>query len=661
MEEFGYAGKILRADLSARRSSTVFTREYADRFLGGRGIAARIYWDEVPPEIGPFDARNRLMFMTGPLCGVPAIGGSRWEVCGKGPHTPERFSYGNLGGRWGAALKFTGYDGIVVQGISEHPVYLFVHDDVAEFRDASALWGLGAIETREALKSELGSTARVVTIGPAAENQAVMATLLADNNASGSGGLGAVMGSKKLKAVVVMEGRQAVRIARPDDLREVTAHYRGLRRCFPTDGWEYLSRWSRDPTMEPRLMPGAEMKKEPCYGCLGRCARKVYVSGDGRRGKFLCHSAFFYQPWVDKYYGDWNDAGFEATWLCDNYGLDAVAIDFMISWLHLCHQAGLLTDESTGIPLSKLGSAEFIQTLARKIALRQGFGDLLAQGTNQAAEAVGPAARDLAGRAGHLAEPGYHPYGPRLYNTNALLYAMEPRMPIQQVHEIGLVMAKWSAGTRGLTLINSDVIRTVARKFWGGEAAADFTTWEGKALATRMIQDREFVEASLILCNFLWPITDCDPSPDKVGDPGLESRIVAAVLGNGAGEQDLYRTGERIFNLQRAILVREGHRGREFDTLPGHFFNLPVQYDQANADCVVPGKDGQVVSRRGAVVDRDGFEKMKDEYYALRGWDVATGLQSRESLEGVGLPDVVPDLERRGLLRRRGQTPSTGG
>ncbi|MBN2098600.1 MAG: hypothetical protein JW753_03280 [Dehalococcoidia bacterium] len=650
MAEYGYAGKIMRVDLSSGQASTVGTKEYAGRFLGGRGIGARIYWEEVPLGAGPFDAANRLIFITGPLCGVPAIGGSRWEICGKGPSSPPRFSYGNLGGRWGAALKFAGYDGIIVQGKSEHPVYLFVHDDTVEFRDASGLWGKGAIETREALKAELGSSARVVTIGPAAENMAVMATLLADNDASGSGGLGAVMGSKKLKAIVVREGREGVKIAQPEKLRELTAHYRDLRRCFPTDGWEYLSRWSRDPTMEPRLMPGPEMKKDPCYGCLGRCARKVYVSGDGQRGKFLCHSAFFYQPWVDKHHGDWNDVAFEATWLCDSYGLDAVAIDFMISWLHLCHQAGILTDESTGIPISKLGSAEFIETLTRKIAFREGFGDLLAQGIRKAAEAVGPAAKEQVGLAGHLAEPGYHPYGPRLYNTNALLYAMEPRMPIQQVHEIGLIMAKWSAGTRGLTAVNSDVIRTVARKFWGGELAADFTTWEGKALAAKMIQDREFVEASLILCNFLWPITDCDPSPDKVGDPGLESRILSAVLGNDTTEEDLYRIGGRILNLQRAILVREGHRGRQFDTLPDHFFNLPVQYDQANADCVVPGKGGEVVSRKGAVVDRNEFERMKDEYYQLRGWDVATGLQTGRALDKAGLSDVARDLDKRGLL-----------
>lgn len=650
MATCGYAGRILRADLSSRRASTVPTEEYAGRFLGGRGIAARIYWDEVPPGAGPFDAANRLVFITGPLCGVPAVSGSRWEVCGKGPQSPPRFSHANLGGRWGAALKFAGYDGVIVQGISDKPVYLFVHDDKAEFRDASGIWGMHALQAAEALKGELGSQARVTAIGPAAENRVVTATFLADNYTIGSGGLGAVMGAKNLKAVVVLEGRQPVRIARPDELREVTEHYRGLNRAFPTDGWEHLSRWSRDPTLEPRLMPGPEMKKETCYGCLGRCARKTYVSSDGRKGKFICHAAFFYQPWADRYYGDWNDAAFEATWLCDTYGLDAVALDLMIDWLHLCHQAGILSDESTGLPISKLGSAQFIRTLVRRIAFREGFGDLLAQGIHRAAEAIGPAAVEQVGLAGHLAEPGYYPYGPRLYNTNALLYAMEPRMPIQQLHEVGLLMAKWSAGTRGLTSITSEVVRTVARKFWGGEAAGDFTTWEGKARAVKMIQERQYVEASLILCNFLWPITDCEASPDKAGDPGLESRILAAVLGNGASEHDLYRVAERIFNQQRAILVREGHRGRSFDTLAGHFFNQPLKYDQANAECLVPGKDGQAVSRRGAVVDRDGFEKTKDQYYALRGWDVATGLQTRDSLEKVGLPDVALDLERRGLL-----------
>ncbi|TET87775.1 MAG: aldehyde ferredoxin oxidoreductase, partial [Dehalococcoidia bacterium] len=190
MTTFGYAGKILRIDLSSASLTEVSTLDYAS-FLGGRGIAAKIYWDEVSPEVSAFDADNKLIFATGPLAGLPVLGSSRWTVCGKSPvPTPEQFCYGNLGGRWGAELKFAGYDAIVVQGKSERPVYLFLHDGMAEFQDASSLWGRGSIETREILKSERGGSAKVVAIGPAGENMATMASLLADNDASGSGGLG---------------------------------------------------------------------------------------------------------------------------------------------------------------------------------------------------------------------------------------------------------------------------------------------------------------------------------------------------------------------------------------------------------------------------------------------------------------------------------------
>lgn len=277
----------MRVDLSSGRTAEMPTLDYSERFLGGKGLATKIYWDEVPPGVSAFDPENRLIVATGPLCGIPVIGGSRWEVCGKGPASPQRFSYGNLGGRWGAALKFTGYDGMVVQGKADKPTYLYIHDGEVEFRDACHLWGRGAIETREILKGELGNSAMVLAIGPAAENMAVMATLLAENDASGSGGLGAVMGAKRLKAIVVEGERRGVKVAQPERLQQLTQGYRDLRRSFPFDGWEYLSRWSRDPTAEPRLMPGPEMKKEPCYGCLGLCARKVYVSGEGKAGKFI--------------------------------------------------------------------------------------------------------------------------------------------------------------------------------------------------------------------------------------------------------------------------------------------------------------------------------------------------------------------------------------
>ncbi len=188
VQTYGYAGRILKIDLSSKTSRTVPSEDYA-RFIGGR--------EEVPPEASAFSEDNRLIFAIGPLAGIPVIGGSRWGVYGKSPATtPETFNYSNLGGRWGAELKFAGYDGVVIRGRAEKPLYVLVHDDTVEFRDASALWGKGAARTRELIKSELGSDVRVVAIGPAGENLVSAGGLLADADASGSAGLGAVMGSK---------------------------------------------------------------------------------------------------------------------------------------------------------------------------------------------------------------------------------------------------------------------------------------------------------------------------------------------------------------------------------------------------------------------------------------------------------------------------------
>lgn len=649
----GYAGKILHIDLGNCVVAETDTSQYSDGFLGGKGMATWIYWHEVPPSVMPFDPENRLIMATGPLCGVPVIGGSRWEVCGKSPTTFHgQFGYGNLGGTWGAYLKFAGYDALVVHGRSERPVYLVIRDGQVEFKSASHLWGKGAVAARVAIKTELGKEARVAAIGPAGENLSGLATILADNDASASCGLGAVMGSKHLKAIVVIASNPGMKVGNPDRLHDLTAGFRELRRCFPTDGWEYLSRWSRDPMLDPKVMPGPELRKDPCYGCLGNCARRVYQGEDGAKGKFLCHSAFFYQPWVEKYYGGWHEAASLANRLCDDYGLDAVAIDFMISWLRRCYDAGIITDSRFGIPISKVGSAEFIRILLEKVACRRGFGDTLARGVFRAARSLGDGAVHEARMAGHLAEPGYYPYGPRLYLTNALLYAMDVRMPIQQLHEIGLVLAKYAAGVKGLTTVTGEVIRNIGRRFWGSEEAADFTTCSGKAMAARRIQDRMFAEECLVLCNFLWPITDCAAAADGIGDPSLESRILSAVLGREISEDELYQVGERAFNLQRAVLAREGRPGRGADVLPALFHELPLEYDQANPECLVPGEGGRPVSRKGAVVDRADFERMKDEYYALRGWDVSTGLQTRKCLEGIGLGEVATELESRGLLAR---------
>ncbi len=651
----GYAGRILWVDLSVGRIAETPTSDYADRYLGGRGIAARVYWDEVPPATRALDAENAVILATGPVGGVPVFAGSRWTVCGRIPGV-ERFSYGNFGGRWGAGLKFAGYDAIVIRGRSEKPVYLFIHDGAAELRDGSALWGRGAIETREILKGELGSSTRVVAIGQAGESMAVMANLIADNDAAGSKGLGAVLGSKRLKAVAVKWGNRAVEVARPDILKELSDHYRGLKIGFPYYDEAYhnvLSRWSHDPRLEFRTVPGeGVLKKEPCYGCLGRCPRSAYRAGDGRSGKFICHSAYIYQPWAERYYKEWNDVPFHATKLCDDYGLDTIGVDFVISWLNACHQAGILTDQETGIPLSKLGSQEFIEILLRKMALREGFGDLLAQGVESAAGQVGPAAVEQLRNVGIVSEPGYsQPYGPRLYIVTGLLWAMEPRLPISLLHEVTTCLGKWLTCNMGLNVFpTTRTVRAIAAKFWGSEVAADFSTYEGKALAAKKIQDRSYAKECLILCDWLWPMMEMEFSEDHVGDPTLESRIVSAVTGRELDEAGLNGIGDRVFNLVRAIHVREGHGGRESDTLPEQAYTEPLEYEIQDPQLILPGKDGEVVSLKGRVVDRQAFEAMKDEYYQLRQWDVATGLQTAASLERLGLGDVADDLRGRGLL-----------
>lgn len=642
MTDFGYGGKILKADLSSGSTVELPTADYADRFLGGRGIAARLYWDEVPPEAGAFDAENALIFAIGPMAGIPVIGGSRWHVCGKSPATsPEHFSHCNLGGDWGVKLKVAGYDAVFIRGKSEKPVYLFIHDGLSELRDASALWGKGALEASEALKSELGGKVGVVTIGPAGENQAVMATLLADDDATGGGGLGAVMGSKNLKAVVVKADRRKAEAARPERLKEITAYFRTLGREPVTSAG----------SLNLKIM-GPGTSQAPCYGCLGNCLRRAYEGEDGRKGKFMCQAATFYQPMAERLYGPGYEVPFRAVKLCDDYGLDTMAVVLITVWLTRCARAGILTDESTGIPISRLGSLEYIETLVRKIALREGFGDVLARGVANAADEVGPQGRELL--APHLSKAGQpNVSDPRLYVNTALLYALELKPPMPQLQEVTRLIYKWLEWQRREErgYVSPEVTRGIARRFWGSEAAADFSTYEGKALAARMIQDRQFAKDCLILCSFVWPMMDLENSEDHVGDPTLESKLLSAVTGRDVDEAGLNRIGERVFNLHRAILVREGHKGKEDDRLADAWYTAPVKADLANPELLVPGKGGEALCRRGAVVDRSEFEKARDEYYRIRQWDEATGLQTRAKLEELGLPDVADDLEGRGLIR----------
>ena len=636
----GYAGTILRVNLSDGSVDRMPTEGYDDLFLGGRGIAAKIYWDEVPPGTDAFDPENRLIFITGPVAGVPGFGGSRWQVCGKSP-IHNRFSYCNLGGSWGAELKFAGYDGLVVYGQADRPVYLLVDGDRVEIREAAHLIGRGAISCREKLKDELGKAFRVVTVGVAGENRVVFSSLVADNDATGSSGLGAVMGSKNLKAIAIRGTKRKVDVADAERTRKLREQMH----------LEFKGRFEFNQMVLPPLLHPDKMKKDVCYGCSSGCMRLIYTAMNGVTGKFMCQAAFFYETRAQRYYGELTEVPFEAAKLCDEYGVDTHAIETMVMWLSRCYQAKLLTDEQTGIPLSKIGSREFIETLLRKVSHREGFGDILANGTRQASETIGSKAQELI--TDYMTGTGYNTnYGPRLYITTGLLYAMEPRQPIQQLHEISVPNMLWVMRAAGMENVNvtTEVMQGIAKRFWGSEIAADFSTYEGKALAAAKIQNRQYAKECLILCDFLWPILNSGLSEDHVGDPSLESQVCSAVTGRVMDELDLYEIGERVFNLQHAIHIREGHKGREDDCLEEFNFNIPLKGDFGNPGCIVPGKDGEVHSRKGMVVERDKFEQMKDEYYQIRGWDVLTGFQKRAKLEELGLRGVADKLAGEGLL-----------
>jgi len=644
--EFGYAGKILRVDLSSGIITHIPTMDYADRFLGGRGVAAKIYWDEVAPEAKALGPENRLIFITGPLAGVsPGVAGTRWLVCGKSPATtPEQFCYSNLGGSWGTELKFAGYDGVVVQGKSDKPVYLFIQDGTAEIRDASALWGKGTTDVRETLKGELGNQTKVVAAGPAGDNVAVMAIVLADNDASGTSGFGAVMGSKKLKAIAV-RGSGKVAVAKPERLLELNRYIRELIRGTPGDG-----------DRQPGYATPEKKKLDICRGCgLVACQRMVYEAKNGKKGKFICFHSGFYQARARIYYGereeDWSDVPFHASMLANEYGVDAMALDPMLMWLSRCsRKAGILTDENTGIPLSKMGSLEFIETLLKKISFRDGFGDILAQGIVRAAELVGRGTDKLITDYDYLSKaqhPG--PYNPRFYITTGILYAIEPRQPIQQLHEISDVLRRWvdwiNKGEHAY--VSSEVFRAIAKRFWGSELAGDFSTYEGKALAATKIQNRQYAKESLILCDSVWPITSVEFSEDHVGDPSLESKVFSAATGREVDEEGLYSIGERIVNLQRAIFAREA---RGSDTISEFHFTIPQKTVIWSPEAKAPGKDGEIFVKEGALLDREKFEEMKREFYQLRGWDAASGLQTKAKLEELELGDIAEELGQRALI-----------
>jgi len=472
----------------------------------------------------------------------------------------------------------------------------------------------------------------------AGENMCRSANLMTDNEGSATGGFGAVMGSKNLKAIAVLGSGNPL-VANPEKLKELNQLT------------IYLNK--RDPLQAP--FPEEQVRrtgKSPCYQCGLDCKyRNSFRTASGKDVVRKCQSMFVYFPWVMSRPGESTETAVDATGICNDLSICTMEMANIIHWLNSCYQSGYLTDKETGLDISKLGTHEFFENLANMIAYRQGFGDILAEGLLRVGEKLGDKAK--AHFSNEISGVGDGAtYSGREYLMNALLYALEPRQPIAMLHEISWLTGLWvmNQANPDSSPVTSKVFRAAATKFWGNEKAWDLNTHKGKAMAAVNIMNRTYVKDSLLLCDSSWPIMVSRNTPDRVGDPGLESQIFSAVTGIETDETGLNQYGERIFNLQRGVLLREGRRSKA-DDVPEEFnFTDPVETVFMNPDVIVPGPEQEVISRKGQTLDRGVFEAMRKEFYDIRGWDTESGLQKAKTLEHLGLSDLVQDLNQINMI-----------
>jgi aldehyde:ferredoxin oxidoreductase len=639
MPDYGYAGNVLKIDVSDGKIEKQPSKRYTDKYVGGHGLAASLYWEMVPPEANTTDPDNYFICASGPVTGFTGFAGFRWKICGKTTlNKPESFSYCNLGDRWGAMLKYAGYDALAVHGKADKPVYVYIDNGRVEIHDASHLWGRSAFETSDSLKAELGKGVSILTIGPAAENLIPFSTVLAEGGASGSGGLGVIMGSKKVKAIVVA-GNNRPQAAQPERVHELAE----------------LIRVKRLKTSQPGIsnVPGLT-RFQPCYGCGVGCYRETYLDERGHRYKSLCQAGDMYRAQSARYSGKNDGARLLATQLCDGYGLDSSVMQSMIEFLDACYLEGILSEKQAELPLSEIGSPEFIEELTAKITFKKGFGEILSCGTIATAGMIGQRAVEMLPRFIATSSGEKKDYDPRLLIITALCYATEPRRPIQQLHEVSMAVSSCVGGPGGFTPeISVQDFRRFAEKNWGSAIAADFSTYEGKALAAKTIQDRVFAKESLVLCDLHWTVSEVQRVLGKTGDTVTEAQIYSAITGKDIDDNELTILGERVFNLQRAILTRQGWQGRQSDRLLDYYFTTPLQKGEVffSHDGIMPGKNGEFISRVGCVVDKIEFENMKTEYYGYRGWDATSGLLTKAKLVELDMSDVADNLAARGLLK----------
>ena len=622
----GYTGKVLRIDLTKGVSKvTELEMDLARGFLGGRGFNVKRMYDEIPPGTDPLGPENKLYFATGPLVGTSFPTASRFNISAKSPQTGI-LGDTNAGGHFASEIKYAGYDQIIIEGRSGKPVYLHVRDDNVEFRDASHLKGRGVYETDEIIKSDLGDR-RVQTaiIGPAAENGVKFAGIFANlMRAAARTGMGSVMASKGVKALVV-RGTGSVSVAKPrmfeglvEDIEDqIKGHeqYWGRRRMGTTrillmanEAGFLPTRHYTAGTFEhaaevsgERLAEEFNVKGRGCFACTIPCSRVYVVKSGEHAGLYGEGPEYESQGSFTSRMGNRSlETALKANDLCNRLGLDILTTAESISWAMELHERGMLTsEEADGLDLS-WGNEEAILTLIGKIARREGFGDVLADGTRMSAERLGRG-MDLTMQVKGLDIIMADPRGLKGFGLG---YAVASRGGDHLRSEPFLELADDPA---------------IGERMFGVPDATMRLAYRGKGKLVSYFEDWNAVIDALEPCKNIMQNME-------ILTFDLASKVIEATTGLQMTPAEVRRVGERIINVERAFNVREGIR-RKDDTLPRRFREEPLT-------------DG---ASKGTVFE---LEPMIDEYYGERGWDLETGIPTAETLRRLGLDRASADLSK---------------
>jgi aldehyde:ferredoxin oxidoreductase len=616
--------KTLFIDLGSRSFSIEESSERdLELFLGARGYAAKILYDRVGPEVEPFDPENLLIFSVGPFTGTNWPTGARMTVTAKSPATGA-YGYGNVGGFAGKEIRRAGYDAIVIGGAADSPCLVRIEDGTVEILDADKLWGTDAVQTEEILKKRYEKH-QVCSIGQGGENRVRFAAVITDGGrAAGRTGVGAVMGSKKLKALVIRGSGpaetskefKALAVSKSKKLlaseaaqdykrwgTSILLNYKNPRGDIPTNNYQ-SGQAPRIAKMNAQALDAYVDKSHGCFACPIVCGRHSKVpSGtyahEASGPEYETVNSF--GPLVGN---EEMEVALYASNLCNRYGIDTISTGSMIAFAMECRQKGLLSDPHFSL---QWGDAETITGLIEAIAFRKGLGDLLAEGVRDAAKKIGPEAEKFALHVKGVETPRQEP---RANRGMALAH---------------VTSARGADHLYGLTTIDQTKNREAAARYFPGAGEEIFDVFSQKYKPEMMLlaEATGAVSDALGVCKF---------STVEAYALGPEDLAEGASLyfGRSITMEELLLIGERIVNLERMYNVRHG-MDRKDDALPERFTKEPLT--------IYEEKEGELTDRvvkSGLLVDLD---PMLDDYYRLRGWS-SRGIPTKEKLKELSLEDI---------------------